>query len=180
MEPITVNFTLNGQPTRVSVMPELTLLTVLKEMLFINSVKRACVSGECGACTVIVDGKAMNACLIIAATMDGKRVETLESLGTPENMHPIQKIFVEMGASQCGFCTPGFIMSAKAMLDANPRPDEDEIRRGLSGNLCRCTGYVKPVKALKAYVDSLEPGNEPVEAIKRAAEALNNSARHEV
>lgn len=173
MERITINFTLNGLPTKVNIMPEMTLLTVLKELLFVNSVKRACVSGECGACTVIVDGLAMNSCLILAATIDGKIVETLENLGTPSNMHPLQKIFMEMGASQCGFCTPGFIMSAKALLDANPNPTEDEIRQGLSGNLCRCTGYVKPVKALKAYVESLQPRDNSVQAVKSAAEVLN-------
>ena len=107
MAKMTVSFNLNGKAVEVDISPEMTLLTVLKEILNINSVKRACVSGECGACTVIVDGKAMNSCLILAATIEGKRVETLESLGTPEQMHPLQKAFVELGASQCGFCTPG-------------------------------------------------------------------------
>jgi len=169
-----VNFTLNGKAVEVAISPEMTLLTVLKEILNVNSVKRACVSGECGACTVIVDGKAMNSCLILAATMEGKSVETLESLGTPEQMHPLQKAFVEMGAIQCGFCTPGFIMSAKALLDANPNPTEEEIRLGLSGNLCRCTGYVKPVQAVQKAMAEMQASDAAVQAIQAAAKRLGN------
>lgn len=178
MENIKLTFTLNGQMVSADITPEMTLLTVLKEVLFVNSVKRACVEGECGACTVIVDGKAMNSCLILAATMEGKTVETLESLGTPENLHPLQKAFMEMGASQCGFCTPGFIMAAKAMLDENPNPSVDEIRRGLSGNLCRCTGYIKPMRAVqKAAKEMLElqPSADTINAVKNVAEYMSNA-----
>ncbi|MCC8122246.1 MAG: (2Fe-2S)-binding protein [Oscillospiraceae bacterium] len=172
MDNLTLHFTLNGRETEVAITPEMSLLTVLKERLYINSVKRACVGGECGACTVIVDGKAMNSCLILAVCAEGCRVETLESLGTPEHLHPLQKAFYEMGASQCGFCTPGFIMSAKALLDQNPEPSEEEIRVALSGNLCRCTGYVKPVQAVQRAVTELktEQASEmAVAAIRQAA-----------
>ena len=170
MNKLTISFVLNGSPVQVDISPEMTLLTVLKELLHINSVKRACVGGECGACTVIVDGKAMNSCLILAATLDGNRVETLESLGTPEHLHPLQKAFYELGASQCGFCTPGFIMSAKALLDQNPDPTEEEIRVGLSGNLCRCTGYVKPVKAVQKAAEEMKVSDAAVEAVRAAAQ----------
>ena len=156
-----INFILNEKEVSCEISPEMTLLTVLKERLHINSVKRACLQGECGACTVIVDGKAVNSCLVPAALIEGKKVETLEGLGTLKEMHPLQKAFAESGAFQCGFCTSGFIMSAKALLDKNPSPTEEEIRYGLAGNLCRCTGYVKPVEALLRYVN--ETTGEPVE-----------------
>ena len=175
MNKLTVSFYLNGKPVEVAISPEMTLLTVLKELLNVNSVKRACVGGECGACTVIVDGKAMNSCLILAATLDGNRVETLESLGTAEHLHPLQKAFIEMGASQCGFCTPGFIMSAKALLDANPNPTEEEIRTSLSGNLCRCTGYVKPVKAIQKAAEEMRSSEAAVRAVEAAAKRLHGS-----
>ena len=148
MDELKINFILNGRAVGISISPEMSLLTVLRDLCHVHSVKRACVEGECGACTVLVNGKAMNSCLILAATIEGKSVETVESLGRPGNLHPIQKAFVEMGASQCGFCTPGLIMAARALLDENPSPTEHEIRRALAGNLCRCTGYVKPVRAI--------------------------------
>lgn len=173
MDKMTISFVLNGRPVEATITPEMTLLTVLKEVLNINSVKRACVGGECGACTVIVDGMAMNSCLVLAATIDGNKVETLESLGTPEHLHPLQKAFYEMGASQCGFCTPGFIMSAKALLDKNPDPTEEEIRVALSGNLCRCTGYVKPVQAVQKAVAEMKVSDAAVVAIQAAAKRLN-------
>ena len=173
MDKIKISFVLNGKPVSVDISPEMTLLTVLKEVLDINSAKRACVGGECGACTVIVDGKAMNSCLILAATLDGNCVETLESLGTPEHLHPLQKAFYEMGASRGGFCTPGFIMSAKALLDQNPDPTEEEIRIGLSGNLCRCTGYVKPVQAVQKAAAEMKASDAAVEAVRVAAQRLH-------
>lgn len=168
---MTLNFKLNGKEVSCLISPEMTLLTVLKEVLHINSVKRACLQGECGACTVILDGDAVNSCLVFAATVEGREVTTVEGIGTPDNLHPIQKAFMDAGAFQCGFCTPGFIMSAKALLDKNPHPTEEEIRYGLSGNLCRCTGYVKPVEALKKLADA-EVNPDAVKAVKEAAEAL--------
>ena len=174
-----IEFILNDKDISAEITPEMSLLTVLKEVLNITSVKRACTRGECGACTVIIDGKAMNSCLILAATMDGKRVYTLESLGTPENMHPIQQAFYDTGAFQCGFCAPGFIMSAKALLDNNPNPTQDEIRRGLSGNLCRCTGYIKPLDAVSKAAEYLQASDIAVEAVTEAAKLLHTGASNQ-
>ena len=168
-----IDFILNDKDVSAVIEPEMSLLTVLKDVMHITSVKRACTRGECGACTVIVDGKAMNSCLILAATMDGKSVYTVESLGTPDNMHPIQQAFYDSGAFQCGFCTPGFIMSAKALLDKNPNPTKDEIRRGLSGNLCRCTGYIKPLEAVGIAAEYLKASDIAVDAVSDAAERMN-------
>lgn len=178
----TLAFKLNGNAVSAVITPEMTLLTVLKEVMHINSVKRACVSGECGACTVIVDGKAMNACLILAMTIEGKHVVTVESLGTPDRLHPLQQAFVDMGATQCGFCTPGFIMAAKAFLDENPEPTEEQIRIALSGNLCRCTGYVKPVKAVQRAIQDMKNAQSeltPVKAIQGAARLLQGQSANE-
>ena len=168
---MTLNFTLNGKEVTCLISPEMTLLTVLKEVLHINSVKRACLGGECGACTVILDGNAVNSCLVFAATVEGKSVTTVEGIGTPDNLHPVQKAFLESGAFQCGFCTPGFIMSSVALLAKNPHPTEDEIRYGLSGNLCRCTGYVKPVEALKKLAGS-DVNPDAVKAVQDAVERM--------
>lgn len=168
---MTLNFKLNGKEVSCLISPEMTLLTVLKEVLHINSVKRACLQGECGACTVILNGDAVNSCLVFAATVEGMEVTTVEGIGTPDNLHPIQKAFMEAGAFQCGFCTPGFIMSAKALLDKNPHPTEEEIRYGLSGNLCRCTGYVKPVDALMKLVET-EVNPDAVKAVQDAASKM--------
>lgn len=170
---LSLHFTLNGKAVDCLYSPEMTLLTVLKEVLHINSVKRACQQGECGACTVILNGDAVNSCLILAATVEGKEVTTLEGIGTPDHLHPIQKAFMEAGAFQCGFCTPGFIMSAKALLDKNPHLTEEEIRYGLSGNLCRCTGYVKPVEALKKLT---EVSDDAVQAVLKASEITGGEA----
>jgi len=167
-----VRFTLNGDPVRASVQAETSLLTLLKN-LGVNSVKQACLEGECGACTVLIDGDAVNSCIALALTVEGKDVTTLEGIGTLENMHPLQVAFVETGASQCGFCTPGFIMSAVALLSKNPNPTVQEIRYGLSGNLCRCTGYVRPVKAIEIAAEAMAAGDDAIAAIKLAAEKLN-------
>lgn len=168
-----LEFVLNGKEVSCQISAEMTLLTVLKEILHINSVKRACLQGECGACTVILDGNAVNSCLVLAATVSGKQVETLESLGTPDHLHPLQKAFLDTGAFQCGFCTPGFIMAAKALLDKNPHPTEEEIRYGLSGNLCRCTGYVKPLEAVRNYLnDTADVNPDAVSAVAAAAAEL--------
>jgi aerobic-type carbon monoxide dehydrogenase small subunit (CoxS/CutS family) len=172
MNKLNINFTLNGSPVSVDITPEMSLLTVLKDLLHINSVKHACVQGECGACTVIVDGDAMNSCLILAATIEGKSVTTLEGLGTPDNLHPLQQAFIDTGASQCGFCTPGFIMSAKAFLDKNPNPTIDEIKHGLSGNLCRCTGYAKPLKAIETVVEAMQLSEDAACSVKEAVEII--------
>lgn len=143
-----IHFTLNGSPVSAEVPNDRTLLKFLREDLHITSLKNSCNVGECGACTILLDGEAVRSCLILAVMVDGKRVETLESLGNPMNLHPIQKAFLEVGAVQCGFCTPGMIMTTKALLDHNPNPTREEARIALSGNICRCTGYKKILDAV--------------------------------
>lgn len=171
MSEIKIQFVLNGEEVTTATEVGETLLTLLREKLNITSLKSSCVMGECGACTVIIDGKAMNACLVMAVTADGKTIETVESLGTPEHLHPLQQAFKEIGAFQCGFCTPGFIMSAKALLDVNPNPTREEVKEALSGNICRCTGYVKPIDGvLKAAAKMQILTGE--DAIVQAAERL--------
>jgi carbon-monoxide dehydrogenase small subunit len=149
VEKVLLGMTVNGKPVDVRVDPAWTLLRVLREDLHLTGTKKGCEQGDCGACTVILDGKSVNACLVLALQAQGKRVETIEGLGTPEHLHPLQKSFIDHGAVQCGFCTPGMLMSAKALLDRNPHPTAAEIKRGISGNLCRCTGYVKIIKAIQ-------------------------------
>jgi carbon-monoxide dehydrogenase small subunit len=139
----------NGKPVQINVNPTWTLLKVLREELKLTGTKKGCEQGDCGACTILLDGKAVNACLVLAMQADGKSIETIEGLGTPENLHPLQKSFIKHGAVQCGFCTPGMLISAKALLAENPHPTVGEIKRGISGNLCRCTGYVKIIKAVQ-------------------------------
>jgi carbon-monoxide dehydrogenase small subunit len=133
----------------MEVRPGETLLHVLRERLRLTGTKEGCGKGECGACTVLLDGKPVNSCLVLAFEVDGREVVTIEGLGRGE-LHPLQRAFVEHGAVQCGFCTPGLILAAKALLDEDPDPDEAAIRRGIAGNLCRCTGYVKVVDAIRA------------------------------
>ncbi len=139
----------NGKPVEVMVDPTRTLLRVLREDLGLTGTKKGCERGDCGACTVLLEGTAVNACLVLALQAEGKQVETIEGLGTPERLHPLQKSFIQNGAVQCGFCTSGMLLSALALLRKNPGPAEEEIRRGISGNLCRCTGYTKIVKAIQ-------------------------------
>jgi len=170
---LNINFVLNGKEVSAAISEEMSLLTVLKEILHVNSVKRACVRGECGACTIIIDGKAMNSCLVLAATAEGSNIVTLESLGSPDNLHPLQQAFYDTGAFQCGFCTPGFIMSAKALLDKNPNPSREEIKAGLSGNLCRCTGYMKPLEAVSKAAEKINTSEVAVQAVVNAAVRMN-------
>lgn len=133
--------------------PGQTLLEFLRTELDCTEVKHGCGKGDCGACTVILNGMAVDSCLVLSLQVDGSAVVTAKGLGTKENPHPLQKAFIETGAFQCGFCTPGMILSAKALLDNNPQPTKAEIRRGLSGNLCRCTGYRKIEEAVAAAAD---------------------------
>jgi carbon-monoxide dehydrogenase small subunit len=149
IEKVLLRMTVNGKPVDLRVNPTWTLLRVLREDLRLTGTKKGCEQGDCGACTVIMDGRAVNACLILALQAEGKAIETVEGLGTAENLHPLQQSFIRQGAVQCGFCTPGMLMSAKALLDTNPHPTREEIKLGLSGNLCRCTGYVKIIKAIE-------------------------------
>ncbi|NWG04981.1 MAG: (2Fe-2S)-binding protein [Syntrophaceae bacterium] len=147
----TINFTLNGELVEVEIEPHLTLLQLLRDKLELIGTKEGCGMGECGACTVLLDGKTVNSCIFPAMEVEGKKVVTIEGLMDAQgNLHPIQKAFVEQGAVQCGFCTPGMVLSAKALLDENPKPTEEEIRHGIAGNLCRCTGYIQIIEAIKA------------------------------
>lgn len=144
----------NGINYQLQIKENETLLEVLRERLGFTGSKKSCDIGECGSCTVIVEGEPVLSCLILAVEMQGREVTTIEGLAQGGDLHPLQKAFHEHGAIQCGFCTPGMIMSAKAMLDKNPQPTEYEARRAISGNSCRCTGYDKPVKAIMAVAKS--------------------------
>jgi carbon-monoxide dehydrogenase small subunit len=134
-------FTLNGEETSLDIDPGMSALELIRDTLDLKGTKEGCGIGECGACTVVVDGKAVNACLMFAAQLDGRDVLTVEGLGKDDALHPIQQSFIEHHAVQCGFCTPGILMSTRALLAENPQPERDEIVKAISGNLCRCTGY---------------------------------------
>ncbi len=144
-----IEFTINGKSRKLTVKPNELLLNVIREDLGLTGTKYGCGTGECGACTVLIDEEPVLSCLTLAITVDKKKVTTIEGIGTDENPHPLQQAFVETGAVQCGFCTPGMILSAKTLLDKNPNPTEDEIKRAIEGNLCRCTGYIKIIEAIK-------------------------------
>lgn len=144
-----VTLTVNGQTRSASVPPETTLLVLLREHLNLTGAKLGCDVGDCGACTVIVDGMAVNSCLMLAGQANGRNVTTIEGLATRDRLHPVQKAFEDTGALQCGFCGPGAIMASKALLDDNPNPSVKEIRDALSGSLCRCTGYTKMIDAVQ-------------------------------
>lgn len=143
-----IKLTINGKPVEAAVSPNQTLLQFLREDMDLTGTKHGCGLGDCGACTVILDGKAVNSCLVLAVQVDGSEILTIEGLAGDGKLHPIQQAFVDKGAIQCGFCTPGMILSAKALLDEKPNPSELEIRTAISGNLCRCTGYQKIVEAI--------------------------------
>jgi carbon-monoxide dehydrogenase small subunit len=147
--------TVNGESVEVAIEPSAMLLNVLREELGLTGAKEACSVGDCGACTVLLDGTAVNSCITPAMKAMNRDVLTVEGLGRPGELHPIQEAFVEHGAVQCGYCTPGMILSAKALLDKNPSPTEEEVRVGISGNLCRCTGYVKIVEAILAAAERM-------------------------
>lgn len=138
---VRIRFTLNGDAVELVIPSDTSVLHLLRDHLGLTGTKEGCGVGECGACTVIMDGKAVNACLMLAAQLDGRTLETVEGMGNADALHPIQEAFVTHHAVQCGFCTPGLLMSTKALLDRNPAPERDEIVRAVSGNLCRCTGY---------------------------------------
>lgn len=150
-----VRIILNGEDMEVAADRNWTLLFVLREVLGLTGTKCGCNTGDCGACKVIIDGQAKNSCLIKFGTLEGKHIETIEGLSRGGELHPLQRAFIDCGAIQCGFCTPGMIMTAKALLDHNPNPSEDEIREAISVNLCRCTGYVRIVEAIKYAAELL-------------------------
>ena len=147
---VSLQFTVNGRGERVSVPAHRTLLEMLREDLQLTGAKEGCGNGECGACTVVVDDRVVNACLVLAAEVDGKSVLTIEGLKNGERLHPVQQAFVEHSGMQCGFCTPGFVLSAKTLLEANPTPTREEIKEALLGNFCRCSGYTKIVESVEA------------------------------
>ncbi|MHB8108727.1 MAG: (2Fe-2S)-binding protein [Syntrophorhabdaceae bacterium] len=153
---ITLN--VNGREHELAIAPERTLTQVLRDDLGLLGTKEGCGVGDCGACTVILDGKPVNSCLILAVQAAGSEIITIEGIAGAGGLHPIQQAFVELGAIQCGFCTPGMILSAKCLLDANPQPTESEIREALSGNLCRCTGYQKIVEAVQDAAKTIRRG----------------------
>jgi carbon-monoxide dehydrogenase small subunit len=145
-----IKITVNSKKYEMAVEPNQTLVEVLRNELGLTGTKVGCEMGDCGTCTVIMDGKAVNACLVLAVQADGREILTIEGLARDETLHPLQESFVIEGAIQCGFCTPGMIMSAEALLTENPDPNEAQIREGISGVLCRCTGYSKIVQAIKS------------------------------
>ena len=144
-----VGFTLNGEAVEVAFAPHKTLLEVLREDLGLTGTKHGCELGECGTCAVSVDGRPVLSCLYLGLECEGRRVDTVEGMATAEGLHPLQKAFADLGAAQCGYCTPGFLLTAKVLLETNPRPTQHDIREALAGNLCRCTGYVKIFEAVE-------------------------------
>lgn len=145
-----VNLTVNGERQTVEAPPNARLLDILRQNLGLTGGKEGCGIGECGACTVLMNGEAVNACLVLAGQAEGADIETVEGLLQGEQLHPLQAAFMEHGAVQCGYCTPGMLMNAVALLRVNPHPTREEIRRAIAGNLCRCTGYVQIVEAIQA------------------------------
>ena len=146
---IKIEFTLNGTLMEVEVPPHWTLLKLLREKLGLTGTKEGCGIGECGACTVLIDGMTVNACLVLALKVEGRKIETIEGLGSRDSLHPLQKSFIDHGAIQCGFCIPGILMSSKALLEQNSNPNREEIKEALSGHLCRCTGYHQIIEAIE-------------------------------
>lgn len=157
MPGINIRICVNGEWRELTVKPYERLVDSLRERLGLTGTKVGCGEGECGACTVTIDGKAVLSCLTLAVQANGKQIRTIEGLRRGADLHPIQKAFVEEGAAQCGFCTPGMIMAAEAMLKQNSNPSEEDVRKTLANNLCRCTGYDKPVKAILKAARNLRP-----------------------
>ena len=151
-----ITLTLNGARRTFPVAERETLLALIRERAGLTGTKKGCDLGECGACTVILNGRAVNACCVFAAACDGASVETIEGIGTADHPHPLQIAFKELGAIQCGFCTPGMIMAAKALLDRNPHPTRQEIHAAMSGNLCRCTGYERIQRAIEKASEAID------------------------
>jgi carbon-monoxide dehydrogenase small subunit len=156
MEMKKISFILNGKQYELKVKPWQTLLELIREDLNLTGTKEGCGQGECGSCTVIMNGKTVNSCLVPAVEADGQEILTIEGLSDNDRLHPIQEAFVSHSGMQCGFCTPGMIMSAKALLDSNPYPTEAEIRESISGNFCRCTGYTKIIESISAAADLMK------------------------
>jgi len=154
-----ITLTVNGQEYEPATYPNRTLLEVLREDLSLKGAKEACEDGVCGACTVLLDGKPVRSCLLLAVEAQGGEITTIEGLSGNEKVHPIQQAFLDHGAVQCGYCTSGMVLTAKALLDANPKPSEKEVLTAISGNFCRCTGYNKIVKAISSVKTDREGGH---------------------
>jgi aerobic carbon-monoxide dehydrogenase small subunit len=153
-----IKVTVNGSPEWVEIPSNMTLLQMLREKLVLTGTKNGCAAGECGACTVILDGEPVNSCMVLAVECDGAEITTVEGLARDEQLDPVQQAIIEQGGVQCGFCTPGILISARALLDRQPHPSELEIRDALIGNLCRCTGYLRIIDAVKQAADMAEGG----------------------
>lgn len=155
-----LSFTLNGNALQIETAPDRRVIDILREDLGLTGTKEGCGTGECGACTIFVDGKTKLACLMVAAQINGRIIMTIEGMAQGENIHPVQKAFVESGAVQCGFCTPGMVMAGVALLEKKSVPSDTEIRTGLSGNLCRCTGYQKIVNGIQRCCREMDEGTK--------------------
>ncbi|MFZ5354832.1 MAG: (2Fe-2S)-binding protein [Bacillota bacterium] len=153
-------FSLNNKDIEVMADPSMRLIDLLRDVIGLTGTKEGCGEGECGACTVIIDGMTANSCLVLASQIRGRKVLTIEGLENGDKLHPIQQAFIDVGAVQCGFCTPGMVLSAKALLDKKPEPDTQAIKTAISGNLCRCTGYKKIEKAIELAADYLKKDGE--------------------
>jgi carbon-monoxide dehydrogenase small subunit len=153
MSRLAITLNVNGDDYPLEIEPHRTLLEVLREEIGLTGTKPNCLEGECGACTVLVDGRAVNSCLYLAVRADERSVTTIEGLAEGEKLHPLQAAFLELGGVQCGYCTPGFIVSTTALLAENPHPSDDELTRALAGNICRCTGYTNIRKAIRSVID---------------------------
>ncbi len=156
MPKIPVSFTVNGDPVEILVEPWQTLMDALRDELQLTGTKEGCSNGNCGACTVMLNGRAIDSCCMLAAEVEGQEVITIEGLAKGGELDPLQRAFIDYGALQCGFCIPGFLVSARAYLNKNPHPTEDEIRHSIAGNLCRCTGYDKIVRAIQHVADTTD------------------------
>ncbi len=150
-----VDFILNGENVSVDVSAQEVLVDTLREKFLLTGTKKGCGTGDCGTCTVLLDGEAVRSCILLTAMVEGRNVTTIEGVGTPDHLHPVQQAFIDASAVQCGFCTPGMVLTSIALLNRNPDPTEEEIRVALSGNLCRCTGYEKIVKAVRLAAERM-------------------------
>ena len=162
-----ISFTLNGEIAEVAFAPHKTLLEVLREDLGLTGTKHGCELGECGTCTILVDGRSILSCLMLGLDAEGRHVTTIEGMAEGGRLHPLQDTFADLGAAQCGYCSPGFLLAAKELIDKSPKPSRDEIREALSGNLCRCTGYIKILEAVELAAarmagEQAEPAKETV------------------
>ena len=154
----TIVLQINGQDYAVDVEPDELLVDILRDRLWLIGTKKGCGTGDCGACTVIMDGRPVTSCLVLAMAAEGKAIETIEGMADGDELHPLQQSFIDYGAVQCGYCTPGLLMMARHLLEQNPTPTEAEIRAGIAGNLCRCTGYTKVVEAIQVAAEEMVKG----------------------